>query len=434
MKRRTPNSGGVLVVVLAVIMVAGAVTAGWMMTMTAEIEYVALASESAKRRIAVNNATALVRQHVLSNVLTKTGSTGATADIGDGWGAVTIPDSTGTPLTTFDPPPWYNHFNPGNGGGYALNPYGGAVAMTANGESFSRLFLVKSRSSVLSGTPVALHAPSASVTGTMTVDGQTLLWLPTGTYSLTSATFATPATPNANILASNFPFVPLTGSESGNAPAFNGALNVVANTSGINSLAVMSITSAINGRQTVNGEVESDPSSGTNGVISDGEGTVTIDLRNEDLGNVVIEGGTDHLILKGQTSEADRMAAGNAAAALIIVYQYDPVTHLTKNLTSVEFQNSNYRKVVLAIKTPSGVGTTFTMQPADTDVWRTVFTLENTPVTFQLNGMSRTLTGGVQTDQPVVIQGGSLSVDPETDPKLLDRLTARDGWVEVFAP
>jgi len=431
MKRRTPKSGGVLIVVLALIMVAGAVTAGWMMTMTSEIEYVALASESAKRRIAANNATALVRQHVLSNVLTKAGAIGVTADIGDGWGAVTIPDSTGTPLTTFDPPPWYNHFNPGNGGGYALNPYGGAVAMTANGESFSRLFLVKSRSSVLSGTPVALHAPSASVTGTMTVNGQTLLWLPTGTYSLASATFATPATPNANILASNFPFVPLTGSESGNAPDFNGALNVVANTSGINSLAAMSITSALNGRQIVNGEVESDPSSGTNGVISDGEGTVTIDLLNPDLGNVVIEGGTDHLILQGQTSEADRTAASNAAAVLILVYQNNPVT----NLTTVEFQNSSLRKVVLAIRPVTGIGaTTFTMQPADEAAWRTVFTLENTFATFQLNGMSRTLIGGLQADQPVVIQGGSLSVAPENDPKYLDRLTARDGWVEVFAP
>ena len=428
MKRRNTHSGGVLLVVLAIMMVATAVTAGWMMTMTSEIEYVALTADSAKRRIAENNATALVRQHVLANVLTKAGSTGVTADIGGGWGAVTIPNSTGTPLTVFDLPTYYNHFNPGNGGGYSLNPYGGAVSMMANGQSFTRLFQVKSRSSVLSRTPVALHAPSAAVTGTMGVAGQTLLWLSSVPSSLTSTTFAMPGTPGSSILVSNFPFVPQTGSETtSGAPAFNGTLNVVANNSGINSLAVMSMASSLYAPQTVYGGTESN----TPGVQSDGEGTVTIDLLNPDLGNVTISGGTNHLILKGQTSAAARTAASIAAGVLILVYQDNPQT----NLTTVEFQDSNLRKVVLAIKPVTGIGvTTFTMQPTDEATWRTVFTLENTQATFQLNGMSRTLHGGIQMDQPVVIQGGSLSVSPETDPKYLDRITARDGWLEVFAP
>lgn len=314
--------------------------------------------------------------------------------------------------------------------------------MAAGGENISRRFLIKSRSSVLSGTPAAFHMPSASVSGSLSIAGQTLLWQPAGAYTMASISYATPSTPGFSLIggngtgipASNFPFIPLTGSETAGTPpipVFDGTLNVIANTSGINSLAVMSETSAVNGRQIVTGSEASD----SNGVISDGSGKVTIDLLNPDLGNVLVTDGTDHLILKGQSSAADRIAAGNAAAVLIIVHLTN--TDLTNNippLDQVEFQNSNHRKLVLAIKTASGLGTVLNFPQAGPDSWRLVLTLENTPVTFQLSGASQDVIGGIQTDHAVSVQNGSLNLISETDPKLLDRLTARDGWIEVYTP
>ena len=427
--------------VLAIILIAGAITAGWIMTMTSEMEYVAQFSESAKRRIATENATALVRQYLLVNVLTKAEATGASGDLGGGWGSMTIPDSAVMPLATFSPSAGYNHFNPGNGGGYSQDLYSLPITMAAGGESISRRFLIKSRSSVLSGTPAAFHMPSASVSGSLSVAGQTLLWQPAGAYTMASISYATPSTPGFSLIggngtgipASNFPFIPLTGSGTEGTPSipvFDGTLNVIANTSGINSLAVMSETSAVNGRQIVTGASTSD----SDGVVSDGAGKVTIDLLDPDLGNVLVEDGTDHLILKGQSSAADRTAAGNAAAVLIIVHlaNTDPATNIP--LEQVEFQNSNHRKLVLAIKTASGLGTVLNFPQAGPDSWRLVLTLENTPVTFQLSGASQDVIGGLQTDQAVSVQNGSLNLVSETDPKLLDRLTARDGWIEVYTP
>ncbi len=426
MRRPTySNCGGVLIIVLVLMLVAGAITAGWVSVMSSQLGYVAQYSEGVQRRIATGNTTALVRQYMLIHVLTKNGAPAAAADIGGGWGAVTIPASTTTPLTSFTSSDGYNHFNPGNGDGYTQDftiPMSMGVA--PNAVTISRLFQVRSRSSVLSGTLAMIHRPSNSVTGSVSIAGQTLLWEPTGTYSMASSSFATPSAVQAGgtgIFPNNFPFVPMTGSEISDLPAFDGQLNVIANESDINSLAIMATTSAPNGTQTVNGSTESTSA----GITSDGVGNVIINLQNSDVGNVFVAGGVTHLTLTGQSSAANFIAAGNEAAIIILVNQTTPAT----DLVDVRFTNSNNRKIVLAIKTASEHGTTFIFPQGDP--WRVVFTLERTPVTFQLAG-AQSFQGGIQSDRSISVLGGSMSFTPEADPKLLERHTARDGWIEAY--
>lgn len=429
-ERTSQQRGGVLVLVLALILVAGALVTGWLTVMTAEIDYVAQISEGTQRRIGRANATAMARQYLLDNLLTKNGSSAASGDVGGGWGSVVIPASSGTPLSTFQSADGYNHFNPGNGAGYTEDV---TVTMTTgtDPETTLRRLRLKSRSTLLSGTVAVMNAPGSSLTGSVTVNtGQmALLWQPGSSYSIATASYAVPgrvtaSSSLADVLCRNFPFVPLTGSEVAGVPSFAGGLDVIANTSGINSLAVMANTSAPNGLQTVNGGVIST----SNGVESDGGGTVRINLLSSMLGNVIVRGGTTHLILTGQTTAADKISAGNEAAILILVYQTAPAT----NLIDVTFENANNRKVVFAIKKPSGLGTGFSFPQAASGSWRSLLVLENTPVTFDMGGSGGSLVGGIQSNSAITVVSGVLNLFAEPDPKLLERLSARDGWIEVY--
>lgn len=422
--KRSLESGGVLVVVLSIMLVATAMTAGWVAVMTSQMAYVEEFSAGVQRRIALNNATALTRQYLLSGVLTKNGGAGASADLGGGWGSVSIPASGGIPLAAFQPSAGENPFNPGNGGGYTEDV---TVTMTAGDDTRIRRFQVRSRSLALGGTPAVFQAPVASVTGTLAVAGRTLVWNPAGSYSLTTESYTAPSQPAAalaNLPPGNFPFAPQTGSEIAGVSNYQGQLNVIANASGINSQAVMAATIAPNGVQTVIGSNTVDQ----NGVQCDGSGNVTINLLEPLLGNVVITGNVTHLTLTGQTSAADRVSAGNAPAVLVVVNQTAPPT----NLTRVDFTNSNNRRLALAVKTVSGNSTVFRFPQAGAGTWRALITLEATPVTFDLGGASQAVIGGLQSDRAVAVSSGSLSFSSESDPKLLDRLTPRSGWIEAY--
>ncbi len=423
------HSGGVLLVVLAVVLVAAAITAGWISVMTAQLQYAEQYFTSSKRRVALANATAMTRQYFLTQVLTKSSGPGASIDLGDGWGAIVISATNDTPLTTFQKAAGYNHFSPGNGDGYSQSV---ACAISTGSTSQSITVLVNSRSPVLSGIPVVVNSPAGSLSGTVLNEGASLLCQATGSFSVQSGSFFLPAAPSnaldsssgTAIAASNFPFVPITGSESGGAASYDGTLNVIQNASGINSLSTIVAMSSPNGLNVIDGSV----SFNGNGVVCDGTGVVTIDLANPALGNVRITGNVTNLIFTGQTTAADRIIAGNAAAVLVVVNQLLPPA-----LNNIEFGQSNNRKLALAIKSTSGAAAVFRFPQSGVGTWRLLLTLEAVPATIQLTGGSQILVGGIQSDSAIAVTGGSLTVAEEPDPKLMERLAARDGWLEVSA-
>lgn len=423
--------GGVLIVVLVLILIGAMLTMGWMAVMGSEVQYVEQQSAAIKRRIATENVTGMARQYILSSVLTRDGAPEASADVGDGWGSIQFAAATGAPLTTFQKAAGYNHFNPGGGEGYTSDY---TVSFTVDGEETSRLLQAKSHPALLDGSPVILGSGADLVAGSVSSAGETVIRNPLGTFSLASNSFTLTSLPTGDLIGlggteivpTNFPFVPLTGSENGGVASYDGFLNVVANSSGVNSLAVVAFDSAPNGVQTVYGSSVLD----ADGVSCDGVGNVEIDLLEPALGNVLILGGVTHLTLVGQTSAADEISASNAAAILILVSQTDPPT----DLVQVDLQNANLRKVVFAIKSVSGQENVINFQDSGVGAWRTAFILENSPVKFLLSGGSQSIVGGILTDRHVVVEGGSLIMNLESDPKLLDRLMAREGWVEAYTP
>lgn len=412
--------------VLMILLVAAAITAGWITVMTAQLRYSEQYFVVTQREIARGNARALAQQYFLESVLTKPGGPGVAVELGGG--SISIPANSGAPLDTFQRSAGHNHFNPGNGDGYAVSI---PVTVSAGGVTWTGSYLVKSRSPVFSGTPISMHTPASLVTGAITNSQSSLLWQPSGSYSQQSASYAVPSMPSGTLLSlggasiapSNFPFIPITGSEAGGIPAYNGVLNVVGNGSGINSLLAMATTSAPNGVQFVDGAVETTNS----GVESDGAGVVTIDLADPALGNVILTGNVSSLVFTGQANLAEQVIAENATSIVVIANQISPAT----DLLSVQFNESNSRRLSFAIKSPAGNATTFQFS-GGAGGWRTMMTLESSPANFTLNGGTQILLGGIQTDRAVAVTNGTLAISGDGDPKLLERLVARDGWVEGY--
>jgi hypothetical protein len=433
--RRHSQSGSALLILLVLLILGAALTASWLSLMTAQTNYVAESEVASNHRIAYNNAAAVAREYMLSQVLAGNGASGVSVTLDGGWGSVIIPASTGTPLTS-TVQPTVNHFNPGNGDGYTLDVSvrindGTGMPSTAN-----RIYQAKSRSPILSGDlfigdkPTLTPGAGSSVSGTIYVSDRTFLWMPNSpnTFSITTYSYTGPATAqvtlhNSNgdtVLMSNFPFVPLTSGYVNGAPSYAGNIDVVRNSSGINSLyAKVTAGTYI--------DVDGSVNQTSQGVSSDGAGHVTINLLDDTLTNVFIDKNVTSLTLTGQSTDTDYTTAGDEAAILILVNQSPG------DLTSVQMTNRNARKLVLAVKKSSGTTLALSAPQASSGVWRSIFTLENTPTTWTIPaGQTLSLEGGIQSDRAVTVSGGGISISIESDPKLLERYTARDGWVEGY--
>ncbi len=107
----------------------------------------------------------------------------------------------------------------------------------------------------------------------------------------------------------------------GGAPSYVGYLDVIHNTSDINSLEAKILAGAYT---SVNGSVATTPGV-TPGITCDGSGTVTLQLCNNseslanELGNVLLTGNVSTLILQGQNSAADYSIADNEEAILVLL-------------------------------------------------------------------------------------------------------------------
>jgi hypothetical protein len=433
-----------------VLMVGAALTAGWLSVLSAETGYIDQFDNGVQRRIAFNNGSALAQTYLLEYVVTKTSATSKTASLSGGWGSVTIPATASAPLASTTPATGWNHFNSANGEGYTSDL---SVSIGDGIETTTRRYEVRSRSPLLGGDLLIAAYPGPNgegeIKGPAAVAGRVLYWTPGSgllsvrndvqTQSFTMMPNPSPIpsptptlqdTSSQNLLVSNFAFPPLTSGDFEGTPSYDGKLDVVANASGLNSLAVAAATY---GSQSVDGSVVSNSS----GVTSDGNGLVTIDLDDPLLLNVVVNGNTNHLILEGQTTAAESTAAGDLGAVSVIVVQADTST---RDLTTVDFTGSNNRRLVFAIKKelayqggPSD-WTVFNFPDAAAGSWRLLTTLENAGSLWQASGASLTVFGGIQTNRATQLHYGSDSItfQLEPDPKLLDRLTARDAWVESY--
>lgn len=457
-RRPIPNSGAALVMVLLIVILSGALVAGWLATHSAQTAYVDTLDESSRRRVACANLGAFARARLLNFVV---GSGGGVAPSGTdisaavsqtvydhrsppvAMGTVTIDGTTATPLESESRPGGWNHFNWGSGGGYTtdlnvvmtvtealsdglpdrLGVTGASVPVLTENHTFS----IRSRSPVLSGDILVANNPvvavSGSITGTIAVGGRGVIWKPDSpnTFSPVMNTFITRYEPTASLsgLFSNFPFPDVTSGAIGSTTYYDGRLDVIANASNINSLWKKSNNAPL---VTINGASATGP-----GYDCDGAGTLQLDLSEPQLQYVQITGNISTLILDGQASTPDFNAAAGYRAMLIVVNQ------ASGDLTTVQLNNRSNRRLALAIRKTTETTTVFNAPQAGVDWWRLVLTLEGTPATWTTpGGTNLQIKGGIQTNRALAATGGSISITTEDAPFFLDRITARDAWVENF--
>ncbi len=413
------ESGGVLLIVLVVILVGGAISTGWVAVMSAETAYVETMTESAKRRVAAGNAKGLAQQYLLTRLLTKSVSSAAafTADLGEGWGTMTIPAISAAvkPMAVTSAPQGWNHFNPAEGAGFSHKV---TVGMTGG----DRDFLLRSYATELAGTLLVRNRPTLSpaaasgVEGSMLVSGEALLW-ETGAGSMTAGSFNAPTTPLPEVAVVNFPFVNRTTGEIGGEADYDGRLNVVD-----------ALAAKVSGSQVVRGSEVST----VTGVTSDLGGTLTFDLGDPNLERVLIDGGTTAIVFTGQTTVEEGVAAGNAIAVLVVFQQ----ALGESNLATVDFTGFSNRKLLFAVRKADGSlgAVNFNFGGPAMSKWRGLFTVENAEVNLNVGGSTREIVGGWRSDRKVSVLSGSVIVSRDPQPRLLDQLAAREGWLEVFTP
>jgi hypothetical protein len=412
--------------VLVVILVGGAISSGWVAVMSAETAYVETMTDSAKRRVAVGNATALARQYLLTRLLTKSVASAPefTADLTDGWGRMTIPaiGAAVEPMAATDAPDGWNHFNPAEGAGFSDRRLV-AIRQLDGDPPLVREFLLRSYATELAGsllvrneTPVGSTVTNV-VAGSLSVGGEAVLWrAEVGT--ITAGSFNAPTASLPDVAVANFPFVPRTGGDNVlGVAAFDGRLNVVDRLA-----AKVPSSQAVQGFGT----------SSVTGVTSDGSGTLTFDLANPNLERVFVDGRTTRIIFAGQTTLEESEAARNAIAALVVFVQ--PLG--SENLADVDFLGVSERKLVFAVKKIDGslAATNFNFTGISSGQWRSIFAAENAELTLNVGAGTREIVGGLRSDRDVAVPTGAISISREPQPRLLDRLTARDAWLEVFTP
>jgi hypothetical protein len=436
-----------MILALLLIAVAGVLTAGWVVLVTARSSMVEQTAAASQRRIALENSKALAQEFMLERVLPSSSGSAfsyPTDPADSAWGGISVQAWSGAPLLSLQKVAGVNHFNPGNGDGYTLN----VSATLQNGDDNpARTYQVKSRSPLLAGTLLSSQTPTlasgASISiGSLTVAGAAFVWTPNVSMSFTANSVSAPAgagtfsfTNSAgSVLAMNNLALPrqIANPRSGGAAFYTGQLDAIHNTNS----AANSSQAKTGGGATVDGST----ASSSNGIVCDGAGHVTITLSDPQLGNVSTPGGGSTVYIPGGISTLTlegQATIGNAAAAalssvLIVVDQpaLDPADPNSRDLATITLNQHNSRRLDLAVKkTSGGLAVHFSTTSA---TWRLLLELENTPVAFTAAGIA-TVQGGIRSDRALTLSGGGVRLTPEPDPKFLERLATRTAWIESYA-
>ena len=470
---------------LVSLMVMGVCTMGvtaWVAIINGRTGYTESLEEAMNRRVSIENSRALAEEYmyVVAANLGAGDAVTATVDGGD-TAKVQISGWSGGAFASVIQPGGINRSGMANGHLFQDSSYTGYVRYydieLGNGDhQITRSFQLRSRAPMLAGDLVTLHDPtltpagsfntSVRLTGNVHVYGRTVFWRPdlldhdamgrfrSREYALMSGAYGDIPIQNLpegsvgedRIRASNFPATPITAGPAGGGLGFDGKMSSVKNESStLNSLYDRLVDRSDPANPVVNAiEANGLTASNNRGVVSNGGGTISIDLNNEFLSDVLIQNDTSRIILNGQSmvDDAPFIEAGNRSAILILIIQDDDSE---RNLDRIELTNRNSRRVVVAIKKTvdsfwdnSALRTRFRwMDSGDDPSWRLVAIGENSEILFEQeeNG-SATIYGGVRTDRGFYSDDSSSKnffIYPESDPKLLERLLDRNVWLESYA-
>lgn len=164
---------------------------------------------------------------------------------------------------------------------------------------------------------------------------------------------------------------------------------------------------------------------------SDSNGVVRVFLESIDLPHLIVEN-TNDLRLFGQRSSTDSATASALDPRVIAVPNSGG-----NELDDVTLNEENQRRLILAIATESAAATfdtnfTFTGGLAFPD-WRMILDLQNTEARINTSAIAGvSLIGGIRANRPVVLTGGTLTLNREYEHDTLETLLARSAWVEAY--
>jgi len=181
--------------------------------------------------------------------------------------------------------------------------------------------------------------------------------------------------------------------------------------------------------------------------ISDGQGTITLSLHSPYLPNILLSNVTS-LVIEGQTDTATADAAALLQPRAIAVKNPDNLL-----LTTVRLEGfTNRRRIALAISqrgvldnagliditgAPSTAGTNRTRfifnSPSAFVQWKLLAELEGVSSEWNVTAVSTaTLFGGIRADHSIRVEGGTLTLDQETNPDFIESLVSRNAWIETY--
>ncbi len=457
--KRPACAGSTILMGLAIMSLATIGITAWVALIGARASSIESMEAASRHRLNKLNARAITEEYIYRNVVTKAGTASATITIPGGVGVITVPATT-APFASVALPGGIVRTGQADGYGYHvgmpvtydialdhdLDP--GTAAFT---DSYQRDFLIKSRAPQFSGDLMIQHKPTREpsvhndITGRIQVYGNLVAWTGTSPHTIQNkvlaARFITPTTgsPGATLKAkdlsnswapaSNFALMSQTGGDWGTGNGYEGTLNVI--DPGPAATWSMKNQMLAGSHIFLTGDTAFDSGRGAS---SDGSGTIDITLGDIHLGNVLIQDHVDTINFHGQDNDPD-FADANLRGAIMIIYHQTVAT--SANLTRINFNDRNNRRVSLGIKKDQSNGEVELKFPQADATWRMVLTAENTRMKEkdQPNG-TVTITGGVRTDRDFKWDGSNnrkLAITRETDPKLLERIVPRTAWLESYA-
>ena len=466
------QAGSVMLLSLMIMGVTTLGVAAWVTLINGRTAYSEASEDGMRRRVAIRNSREIAEEYLYRYA----------AAGGSGVAASYPVDPVNSPATPYDPsepdiveqvevaawsgapfdsisePGRMNRLSPADDTAYFQKF---TIALGRGDHQVLRDFELRSRAPMFGGDLVTLHYPTIDPTsnlrvrGNVEVRGRTVIWRPdiidlysTNRYSSDEYALVDDAygeydiyNPSGDqIRPSNFPFPPMTaGAVSASNLGYNGQISTVENTyNTFNSMHAAPGSAPV----TANGLV----SSSQQGVVSNGAGTVTIDLNEPSLKKVYIHNDTSAIRLNGQITQTEFDDADSYSPLQIIIVQ-DASSQ--RNLSMIECYQRNNRRLVVGVKKSKNASdptsylrVSFRWMNSNSTpfpTWRLVAISENSEIRFQHNTSNSQVTvyGGVRTDRGFYSHDSSsrkFILERETDPLGLESLLLvdRNIWIESY--
>jgi hypothetical protein len=167
------------------------------------------------------------------------------------------------------------------------------------------------------------------------------------------------------------------------------------------------------------------------GIAVTSTGLAYIDVDSPAAANLLVNGGIQKLIVRGQEDSPSVTGAENLPPLIFAICESGATA-----LQNILFEGRNARPLILAMK-KEGDRTEAALEFSATPgfpSWRTLFELQGVGIVFDASKVGgATLVGGIRTDQTVDCKAGSLTIQRDFNPAPLALYASRNAWLEIIS-